>query len=62
MEPNPKTAAKAKALAQEVLDAVRKNVVEPLSARISAVAKRQESTDQLLADLDRRLAELEQRR
>lgn len=62
MEPNPKTAAKAKALAQEVLDAVRKNVVEPLSARILAVAKRQESTDQLLADLDRRIAELEQRR
>ena len=62
MEPNPKTVAKAKELAQEVLDAVRKNVVEPLSARISTVAKRQESTDQLLADLDRRITELEARR
>lgn len=62
MEPKPETVAKAKALAKEVLDAIRKNVVEPLSARISALAKRQESADQLIADLDQRLAELEKSR
>lgn len=62
MEPKPETVAQAKRLAKAVLDAIRKNAVEPLTARISALAKRQESADQLIADLDQRLTELERKR
>jgi hypothetical protein len=53
-----------KALGDRVIEAVRSHVARslaPLLARLDQHAARAESTDQLLADLERRIAELEAR-
>ncbi len=49
-------------LAQAMAHSVRSFVaraMEPLSEKMAALGQRQESSDQLLADLDRRLSQLE---
>lgn len=49
-------------IAQKVADSVRNFVartMEPLSKKVSTIVQRQESSDQLIADLDRRLSQLE---
>lgn len=54
-----------KALGDRVIEAVRGHVARslaPLLQRLDAHARRAESTDQLLADLERRIVELEAKR
>lgn len=49
-------------IAQAVANSVKSFValaIDPLSAKLLAMGQRQESSDQLIADIDRRLAQLE---
>ncbi len=49
-------------IAQKVADSVKNFVARtmaPLSAKVSALARQQESCEQLIADLDLRLSQLE---
>lgn len=48
----------AQAMAKSVKSFVARTM-EPLSAKVAAMVQRQDSSDQLLADIDRRLAKLE---
>ncbi|MCW5575181.1 MAG: hypothetical protein KIT13_03705 [Burkholderiales bacterium] len=46
----------------KVLRSVQEHVMRPLTEKLKAVSVKQESTDQLVADLDRRITELERSR
>lgn len=53
------TAPASKGMVLREIRAAVDAITEALKAQFAKVASRQESTDQLMADLDRRLAELE---
>jgi hypothetical protein len=59
------TPAKMQEMAKETVDAVKSYVaraLRPLQDRVSLLSLQRESADQLLADLDERVAKLERER